>query len=66
MILEFCIQVIIKETSTKNKLDFWQERKLMSRNFILFQLVRFVRDLFQFNDLGILLTSNNQGNFHLK
>ena len=26
----------------------------MGRNFILFQLVRSIRDLFQFNDLGIL------------
>ena len=36
------------------------------KNFILFQLVRLVRDLFQFNDPGILYTSDNQGNFHLK
>ena len=38
----------------------------MGRNFILFQLVRSVRDQFQFNDIGILYTSNNQGNFRLK
>ena len=47
-------------------LECTQRLVWMGRNFILFQLVRSVRDLFQFNDPGILYTSNNQGNFHLK
>ena len=41
-------------------------QRFLGRNFILFQLVRLVRDLFQLNNLGILYTSNNQGNFCLK
>ena len=52
-------------TCRKN-LECTQRLVWMGRNFILFQLVRLVRDLFQFNDSGILYTSNNQGNFHLK
>ena len=35
MVLEFRIQVVIKENSAKNRLDFWQERKLMSRQIKL-------------------------------
>ena len=46
----------------RKKLECTQRLVWMERNFILFQLVRLVRDLFQFNDLGILYTSNNQGN----
>ena len=46
--------------------DTYQQHIIMGRNFILFQLVRLVRDLFQFNDPRILYTSNNQENFRLK
>ena len=47
-------------------LECTQRLVWMGRNFILFQLVRLVRDLFQFDDLGILYSSNNQENFCLK
>ena len=50
----------------KKNLECTQHLVWMGRNFILFQLVRSIRDLFQFNDPGILYTSNNQGNFRLK
>ena len=50
----------------RKNLECTQHLVWMGRNFIIFQLVRSIRDLFQFNDLGILYTSNNQGNFHLK
>ena len=50
----------------RKNLECTQRLVWMGRNFIIFQLVRLVRDLFQFNDPGILYTSNNQGNFHLK
>ena len=50
----------------RKNLESTQHLVWMGRNFILFQLVRSVRDQFQFNDLGILYTSNNQGNFRLK
>ena len=50
----------------KKKLECTQHLVWLGRNFILFQLVRLVRDLFQFNDPGILYTSNTQGNFPLK
>ena len=50
----------------RKKLECTQRLVWMGRNFILFQLVRLVRDLFQFNDPGIKYTSNYQGNFHLK
>ena len=46
--------------------DTYQQHIIMGRNFILFQLVRLVRDLFQFNDPRILYTSNNQENFQAK
>ena len=50
----------------RKNLECTQRLVWMGRNFILFQVVRLVKDLFQFNDLGILYTSNSQGNFHLK
>ena len=50
----------------EKNLEYTQRLVWMGRNLILFQFVRLVRDLFQFNDLGILYTSNNQGNFRLK
>ena len=50
----------------RKNLECTQRLVWMGRNFILFQLVRLVRDLFQFNDPRILYTSNNQGNFCLK
>ena len=60
----------------RKNLECTQRLVWMGRNFILFQLVRLVRDLFQlvrlvrdlfqFNDPRILYTSNNQGNFRLK
>ena len=50
----------------RKNLECTQHLVWMGRNFILFQLVRSVRDLFQFNDPGIMYTSINQGNFHLK
>ena len=46
--------------------DTYQQHIIMGRNFILFQFVRLVRGLFQFNDPRILYTSNNQENFRLK
>ena len=58
-------QRIIMRCKKKN-LECTQRLVWMRRNFILFQLVRLVKDLFQFNDPGILYTSNNQGNFPLK
>ena len=50
----------------RKNLECTQRLVWMGRNFIIFQLVRSVRDLFQFNDPGILYTSNNQGNLRLK
>ena len=50
----------------RKNLECTQRLVWMGRNFFLFQLVSSVRDQFQFNDLGILYTSNNQGKFHLK
>ena len=47
----------------EKNLEYTQHLVWMGRNFILFQFVRLVRDLFQFNDPGILYTSNNKGNF---
>ena len=50
----------------RKNLECTQRLVWMGRNFIIFQLVSLVRDLFQFNDPGILYTSNNQENFRLK
>ena len=50
----------------RKNLECTQRLVWVGRNFIIFQLVRLVRDLFQLNDLGTLYTSNNQGNFCLK
>ena len=50
----------------QKKFGVYTTFRWMGSNFILFQFVRLVRDLFQFNDLGILYTNNNQGNFSLK
>ena len=50
----------------RKDLECTQRLVWMRRNFNLFQLARSIRDLFQFNNLGILYTSNNQGNFRLK
>ena len=50
----------------RKNLECTQRLVWMGRNFILFQLVRLVRDLFQFNDPRILYTSNNQENFQAK
>ena len=46
----------------KKKLECTQRLVWMKRNFIIFQLVRSVRSLFQFNDPWILYTSINHWN----